>query len=236
MSHAAEPAEAVPTEDGGSKGPNPTPSAVDAIVDESSEDLLWPWTQSGAVPDDSSEDLEWEPGNGEDGVRPVRKTDESACVSLSRSQNAMVLLYTEFDPDSLFELLEDEEPDLYALVENLEPVTENGLIRYEMNCGTVLAIQEWMLAALPRDKEISPELEDTESLLISSMETLDPGSGSLYRVITLAPGERSIRWPAAWPADWDIRFRIAENWRLFFPSLDYVPNAEKPAYLVFPEE
>lgn len=167
-------------------------------------------------------------------LHPVSQADESVCSAISSSEDAAVLLYTEFDPESLFSLLEREEPKLYALVENLEPTARDGMICYQTNCGTVLAIQEWLLSQLPREEEMDSSLSDAESKLRTRMEALDPDSGSLYRIITLKPRARAILWPETWLEDWADRMREEKNWRLFFPSEDYVPNAEKTAYLVFP--
>ncbi len=157
----------------------------------------------------------------------------SACAALSRSENAAVLLYTEFDSASLLALLEQEEPKLYALVAELEPENVDGIIRYTTDCGTILAIQEWLLSQLPREEEMEPALEKAETDLMTRMEALDPGSGSLYRIITWTPRDHPIRWPESWPEGWADRLRTEENWQLFFPSEDYVPNADKTAYLVF---
>ena len=68
----------------------------------------------------------------------------------------------------------------------------------------------------------------------TQLEALDPGSTSLYRIISWDRSKRSVNWPADWAPDWAERMRDQENWRLFFPDEDYVPNGEKTAYLVFP--
>lgn len=175
--------------------------------------------------------------NSSDHAQPrlVTQTDEAACTALSKTEGAAVLLYTEFTPESLFALLEAEEPKLYALVAGLEPESKNGLRCYKTDCGTALAIQEWLLAQLPHDAAAEPGADGTESKLSVSLEALDPGSTSLYRIITWPIKERSVNWPEVWPDDWADSLRSEENWRLFFPSEDYVPNAEKAAYLAFPE-
>ena len=165
--------------------------------------------------------------------RSVTQAEETACSSLSKAENAAVLLYTEFTPESLFSLLEAEEPKLYELLSQLEPETRDGLVCYRTSCGTVLAIQEWLLTQLPRSD--TPE-DIPENALADRMEALDPGSASLYRIISWPAGKRSILWPESWPGDWADRMRTEENWRLFFPGENYVPNSEKTAYLVFPEQ
>ena len=155
------------------------------------------------------------------------------CAELSVRQDLMVLLYTDFSKDSLFALLERAEPKLYALVEDLRTEETDGLILCETDCGSALAIHEWLLQSLPGSESLSERERSAENRTIQFMEELDPGSGSLFRVISWRPGVTSVSWPETWPTDWAARFRAAENWELFFPAEDYVPNSEKPAYLVF---
>lgn len=158
---------------------------------------------------------------------------ELPCVMLSAEKDAAVLLYTDFDAQSLFTLLEREEPQLYAALAELEPETRDGLICYPTDCGTVLAIQEWLLSQLPHEEEMDSDLIEAETELMTHMEALDPGSESLYRIITWAPKDHPVSWPESWPADWADRLRTGDNWALFFPNEDYVPNVGKTAYLVF---
>ena len=207
----------------------------------SGEDIIWYLSGQGqndeVPPDASGEDLvlpQGEPNGGK--YRSVTKLDNLTCTILSKAQNAAVLLYTEFTPESLFRVLETEEQELYARVEHLEPVSEGGMICYETDCGTALAIQEWLVSQLPPVEESDPELREADANLKSRMEALDPGSACLYRIITLSPGTKTVSWPASWPENWADRFRIEENWRLFFPAEDYVPNASNKAFLVFPEQ
>ena len=65
------------------------------------------------------------------------------------------------------------------------------------------------------------------------MEAMDPGSGSLYKVITWARADDAVSWPEEWPEGWADRVRTEENWGLFFPEEGYTPNAGKTAYLAF---
>jgi len=200
----------------------PGASASSLVPDASGEDMVYPVTSGSNVT----------VGNG----RPVSKVEEILCAALCQDKDAAVLFYSEFDPESLFGLLQEEQPELYALVENLTPENKDGMIRYQTNCGTIMAIQEWLLAQLPHTEDMDPRLVDAETKLMSRMETLDPGSGSLYRIITWAPRDHAILWPESWPEGWDLRLRTGENWRLFFPDEDYVANASKTAYLIFPSK
>ena len=130
-------------------------------------------------------------------------------------------------------LLETEQPELYALVATLEPEEYGELFVFKTDCGTALAIHEWLLAHLPESTSRDEALQAAETRMRVRMEELDPGSGFLYRIVSWTASDHDVVWPDAWPADWADRFRTAENWALFFPSERYTPNAEKPAYLLF---
>ncbi len=160
------------------------------------------------------------------------------CAALSRQQDAMVLLYTDFSKESLSSVLETSEPKLYSLIEQLGGEEQDGLVLCKTNCGSALAIQEWLLNHLPSDETADPSSVQLERQIRSRMEALDPGSSNLYKVISFPERPNSnteISWPDSVPADWADRFRAEQNWELFFPSEQYVPNSEKSAYLVFAE-
>ncbi len=172
--------------------------------------------------------------SGESDPQLVTEEFRNVCATLSAEEDAAVLLYTEFDSKSLFRLLETEQPELYALVEKLEPEERDGLLVFETDCGTVLAIHEWLLEHLPRSEIMDAGTEEAETRMRMRMEELDPGSGSLYRIITLEPPTHAVVWPESWPVGWAVRIRTEENWALFFPVEDYTPNEDKPAWLAFP--
>lgn len=194
-------------------------------------------TEPAEFPDSASPD--WnrgEPISSEGAPGPSKPAADSAqlrCAALSENENAMVLLYTDFDAESVFGLLKTEEPALYALTEAMRSVEENGLQRYETDCGTALAIQEWLLAELPPAQTVSAEAISAERRVKVRMEALDPGSSSLRRVIRFSQAAREIDWPELWPADWADRLRAGESWELYFPDADYTPNSGKKAILVF---
>ena len=169
----------------------------------------------------------------EDAPEPVTDEVRDACAALCAEEDAMVLAYTEFDCKSLFALLKAEEPELFALVEKLEPEERDGMLVFETDCGTALAIHEWLLEHLPKSLILSADTAEAETELWTRMEELDPGSGSLYKVITWARTDDAVAWPEEWPEGWADRVRTEENWGLFFPSEDYTPNAGKTAYLAF---
>ena len=166
---------------------------------------------------------------------PQSVTDElrKRCAALSEGENAAVLFYSEFSAESFLDLLEAEAPKLFALLPDLEPEAQDGLLLYRTDCGTALAIHEWLLANLPHSEIMDENILSAEMKLSQRMEELDPGSGSLYRVVSWEPPSQPVSWPGTWPAGWAIRFRTEENWALFFPSEDYTPNEGKTAYLVF---
>lgn len=169
----------------------------------------------------------------EDEPESLMDAARDACAALCAEEDAMVLVYTEFDFKSLFGLLETEEPELFALVEDLEPMERDGMLIFETDCGTALAIHEWLLERLPKSRLLSEDTAEAETSLRTRMEELDPGSGSLYRVITWGRADRAVAWPKEWPEGWADRVRTEENWGLFFPSEDYTPNSDKTAYLAF---
>jgi hypothetical protein len=167
------------------------------------------------------------------GSASVSETLRSACAQLSAKEDAMVLLYTEFDLQSLLQLLEAEEPALYERLSDTPRKEQDEMTVLEADCDTVLALHEWLLAKLPLGGRLDPEVLEAQIHLMERMEELDPGSGSLYRVVTWAPPDQTVVWPETWPDDWADRVRTEENWGLFFPSEDYTPNSDKTAYLAF---
>ena len=156
-----------------------------------------------------------------------------ACAAISAETGCPVLLYTEFSPDRLFALLKDQAPALCALLAEAKPLEREGLLLYPTDCGTMLALQEWLLASLPETGAEDPEAAAAEERLRARMEALDPGSEALYRVLTWDPAEAAFAWPSDWPEGWADRFRAEENWGLFFPDEAYTPNESKTAYLAF---
>ena len=173
-----------------------------------------------------------EVGEGID--KPAAESLWDECAALSREEDAMVLLYTEFSPESLFGLLETEAAPLYALTEEMPNAEENRLLRYETDCGTALAIQEWLVNNLPDSDSLDPVQISAEGQIKTQMEALDPGSSNLYRIIRVSQVREPIVWPESWPSDWADRLRTQENWALFYPAEDFVPQPDAPALLVFP--
>ena len=174
-----------------------------------------------------------ESAGGRTEPNPLDEETRSACAKLSEETGALVLVYTEFDPVSLFGLLETEQPELWELVKDLEMTESGDLLLCETDCRTALALQEWLLEKLPRSEDMDPRIQEAETNLRVRMEVLDPGSESLCRVITWETPTHPVPWPDTWPEAWADRVRTEENWALFFPSEDYTPNAGKTAYLVF---
>lgn len=166
-------------------------------------------------------------------ARAVDETSRSLAATRSTQDGALLLLYTEFSPETLFDLLQAEEPTLYERASALQCEEADGLLLYRADCGTVLAIHEWILENLPQSEQMDPESQEAETRLRIRMDTLDPESGSLYRIITWEPRPQPVVWPATWPKDWAIHLRLEENWALFFPTEGYAPSAEKPAILAF---
>ena len=95
-----------------------------------------------------------------------------------------------------------------------------------------MALQEWLLARLPRSEDQDEEARAAEFEVMKRFYELDPDSGMLNRVITLRPGQSPVQWPADWPEDWARRLRLEENWSLFFPEEDFSPMADDLAFLV----
>ncbi len=184
------------------------------------------------------------------GVRgPVRPVDEMLrllCADLSEQAEAPILLYTEFSADSLLDLLAEAEPELYDRLVLAEPTTpaevlgdestepdESGLTVFATDYETALAVQEWLLQNLPRSAELDADGQAEEQELLVRMEELDPESGALNRIVTWAPRTAEIDWPEDWPDDWAVRLRTGENWALFYPEEDFIPEAGDLALLIF---
>ena len=157
---------------------------------------------------------------------------QERCKALSENREALVLAYADIDPESLFSLLEQEAPELYRLTAELEPKEENGLLLYPTDCGTALALQEWLTAQIAANGETVRG----GSLLTETLERLDPSSDSLNRVIQVEQPAHPVAWPGSWPGSWALELQNGSNWILRYPSEDYVPKAEAPAYLVFGAE
>lgn len=179
-------------------------------------------------------------------VRPVDEMLRLICADLSGQAEAPILLYTEFSADSLLDLLAEAEPELYDRLVLAEPTTpaevlgdesaepdESGLTVFATDYETALAVQEWMLQNLPRSAELDADGQTEEQELLVRMEELDPESGALNRIVTWAPRTAEIDWPEDWPEDWDVRLRTGENWALFYPEEDFIPEAGDLALLVF---
>lgn len=207
-------------------------------------------------------------------AQPIEPQLTMACMELSETGYAPVLLYTEFSDTSLLKLLQEEEPELYAQFEELEPQTraqalgleepdaeaelpeldgadvsaeptdpdgeaepeppvEERMVVYTVDYQTLLALHEWLMQNLPRSELMDEDVLQAETDTMIRLEELDPGSESLNRIITWAPRAKPIEWPIFWADDWAVRMRTAENWALFFPAEDYIPDPEDLAYLVF---
>ena len=179
-------------------------------------------------------------------VRPVDETVRLLCADLSGQAEAPILLYTEFSADSLLDLLAEAEPELYDRLVLAEPTTpaevlgdestepdESGLTVFATDYETALAVQEWMLQNLPRSAELDADGQAEERELLVRMEELDPESGALNRIVTWAPRTAEIVWPEAWPEDWAVRLRTGENWALFYPEEDFIPEAGDLTLLIF---
>ncbi len=179
-------------------------------------------------------------------VRPVDETVRLLCADLSGQAEAPILLYTEFSADSLLDLLAEAEPELYDHLAEAEPTTpaevlgdestepdESGLTVFATDYETALAVQEWMLQNLPRSAELDADGQAEERELLVRMEELDPESGALNRIVTWAPRTAEIVWPEAWPEDWAVRLRTGENWALFYPEEDFIPEAGDLTLLIF---
>lgn len=179
-------------------------------------------------------------------VRPVGEMLRLICADLSRQAEAPILLYTEFSADSLLDLLAEAEPELYDRLVLAEPTTpaevlgdestepdESGLTVFATDYETALAVQEWLLQNLSRSAELDADGQAEEQELLVRMEELDPESGALNRIVTWAPRTAEIDWPEAWPEDWAVRLRTGENWALFYPEEDFIPEAGDLALLIF---
>lgn len=169
--------------------------------------------------------------------RPVGVQARVACQTLSMETRMPLLLYSEFTDESLFALLAEAEPDLWRQVEAFLPEQmpeadpETGLIVYEMDYQTVLAVQEWLVQHLTAEAE--QEERPVAAHLTELMENLDPGSDCLFRVIHWETPEAPVAWPELWPEEWNRRFLSRDNWALFLPDEKAMPGKTDPACLIF---
>ena len=156
----------------------------------------------------------------------------SLCEKICSKTGAPVLLYTDFPEASLLTLLQDEAPELFRRLTAktdgaADPAGQPTVC--ETDYETVLALQEWLLVNLPPAQTAAV----TKNRLQVQLEALDPDSDALYRVITWAPAAKPVDWPETWPEGWADRLRSGESWALFYPTEDFIPAEDGPAYLVF---
>ena len=191
----------------------------------------------------SSEDSFGEPVRGS--VNPMDEILRMRCASLSEQTGYPVLIYTEFSADSLLDLLAEAEPELYDRLIEAEVLTfsqalgrpdDSSEVVYATDYETMLAVQEWLVQNLPRSEDMDAQVQQAESELLIRLETLDPSSGALNRIVTWAPRTEAISWPETWPAGWAVRLRTGENWSLFYPTEDYAARPDGTALLVFPAD
>ena len=227
-----------------------SPGSLVASAVQAPDSTAAPDTDLNSPGEGSSESSGEGSSEGLPGVRgPVRPVDEMLrliCADLSEQAEAPILLYTEFSADSLLDLLAEAEPELYDRLVLAEPTTpaevlgdestepdESGLTVFATDYETALAVQEWLLQNLPRSAELDADGQAEEQELLVRMEELDPESGALNRIVTWAPRTAEIVWPEAWPEDWAVRLRTGENWALFYPEEDFIPEAGDLALLIF---
>ena len=227
-----------------------SPGSLVASAVQAPDSTAAPGADLNSPGEGSSESSGEGSSEGLPGVRgPVRPVDEMLrliCADLSGQAEAPILLYTEFSADSLLDLLAEAEPELYDRLVLAEPTTpaevlgdestepdESGLTVFATDYETALAVQEWMLQNLPRSAELDADGQAEERELLVRMEELDPESGALNRIVTWAPRTAEIVWPEAWPEDWAVRLRTGENWALFYPEEDFIPEAGDLTLLIF---
>ena len=181
-----------------------------------------------------------EPDRDSRGNPITRQTSEqlrTLCGDLSKQTGAPVLLYTDFTCDSLLAVLKQYAPELAERLEDCAVVERDGLVRFETDWQTVLAVQEWLLAVKPGTDADASELAGR---MLEQMEALDPDSEYLYRVVTFRDREPEplplSAWPKTWPELWAERLLRQENWALFLPSEESSPRAADTAWLVFPDD
>lgn len=227
-----------------------SPGSLVASAVQAPDSTAAPGADLNSPGEGSSESSGEGSSEGLPGVRgPVRPVDEMLrliCADLSEQAEAPILLYTEFSADSLLDLLAEAEPELYDRLVLAEPTTpaevlgdestepdESGLTVFATDYETALAVQEWLLQNLPRSAELDADGQAEEQELLVRMEELDPESGALNRIVTWAPRTAEIDWPEDWPDDWAVRLRTGENWALFYPEEDFIPEAGDLALLIF---
>ena len=227
-----------------------SPGSLVASAVQAPDSTAAPGADLNSPGEGSSESSGEGSSEGLPGVRgPVRPVDEMLrliCADLSEQAEAPILLYTEFSADSLLDLLAEAEPELYDRLVLAEPTTpaevlgdestepdESGLTVFATDYETALAVQEWLLQNLHRSAELDADGQAEEQELLVRMEELDPESGALNRIVTWAPRTAEIDWPEDWPDDWAVRLRTGENWALFYPEEDFIPEAGDLALLIF---
>lgn len=177
--------------------------------------------------------------------------DTLFCTELSERETVPVLAIAGLDeafPAQLSALA----PELGALLEDCEVEERDGRIVIATNIDAAAAIQEWLgltAQALENENEAAPALPELpfvqsanrfespeayreELSMFRRILEFDPDGECLAAVITPEPANQAASLPEAWPADFAARFLREENWALFYPDEDFVPEHGDPAYLV----
>lgn len=149
---------------------------------------------------------------------PTEEMDQF-CMTLAQEREAVVLRFDGLNED-LPTLVSDLSPELGEALDRLEfTEPEAGKLVAETDYQTLMALQEWLGAVL------IPAPEETEDYGAQSY-------GYLGQIIDLREPLYLGALPETWPEDFADRWLAVENWGLYFPSEDYEPEDDSPAYLV----
>lgn len=152
------------------------------------------------------------------------------CMTMSEDNYAAVLLYDGIDK-SFFLWLKEQAPELAERFETNSEMAvdeENGTITVMSDYSTVMALHEWLLSQMCATQTA----EQAEQIGTEDLESLGLPAAFAERVFTFHAPEQTVVWPEHWAEDFSIRWLTGENWRLFYPEEDYLPEEEDIAFLV----
>ena len=164
-------------------------------------------------------------------VVPITGQNISDCTGLSEDNYAAVLLYSGFDA-TFFDWLKDDAPKLSERLTKYSSAAvddRTGIITVTSDYTTVTALHEWFRYTLLSEEGTAEGDVRDEINAQFSVYGLD---GSHLAALYDFPQDRAAALGEILPEQFAAQWFTGENWRLFYPTDGYQPDAEDLAFLV----